>query len=137
MRLEISMQERFDAPIDRVWQALTDPAMIERWLMKPEGYEATVGSRFILRTAPRADCAGEVVCEVLELSPPNRVVWSWRGAQDPATTRLVIELQADERGTHLTLRHTGESDERTVRSTSGGWKAKLGALAELLTTKER
>lgn len=73
---------------------------------------------------------------MLELSPPHRMVWSWRGAEDPATTRLVIGLEADERGTRLTLRHTGESDERTVRGTTGGWTDKLVALTELLTTKE-
>jgi uncharacterized protein YndB with AHSA1/START domain len=135
MRLDISMEELFPVPIDRVWHALTDPGMIERWLMRPVGYEAKVGARFILRETPRADCRGEVECEVLELSPPSRMVWSWRGAEDPTTTRLVIDLEADERGTRLTLRHTGESDERTVRGTTGGWTDKLGALAELLTTE--
>ena len=135
MRLDISMEELFPVPIDRVWHALTDPGMIERWLMRPDGYEAKVGARFILRETPHADCRGQVECEVLELSPPNRMVWSWRGAEDPTTTRLVIDLEVDERGTRLTLRHTGESDERTVRGTTGGWTDKLGALAELLTTK--
>jgi uncharacterized protein YndB with AHSA1/START domain len=109
--------------------------MIERWLMRPDGFQAKVGARFTLRETPRADCRGQVECEVLELSPPNRMVWSWRGAEDPATTRLVIDLEADERGTRLTLRHTGESDEGTIRGTTGGWTDKLGALAELLTTK--
>jgi uncharacterized protein YndB with AHSA1/START domain len=136
MRLDISMEELFPAPIDRVWHALTDPGMIERWLMRPDGYEAKVGARFILRETSRADCSGQVECEVLELSPPNRMVWSWRGAEDPATTRLVIDLEAEERGTRLKLRHTGESDERTVRGTTGGWTDKLRALGELLTTKE-
>jgi uncharacterized protein YndB with AHSA1/START domain len=135
MRLDISMEELFPVPIDRVWHALTDPGMIERWLMTPNGYEAKVGARFSLRETPRADCRGQVECEVLELSPPNRMVWSWRGAEDPTTTRLVIDLEADERGTRLTLRHTGESDERTVTGTTDGWTHKLGALAELLTQK--
>jgi uncharacterized protein YndB with AHSA1/START domain len=135
MRLDISMVELFPVPIDRVWHALTDPGMIERWLMTPNGFEAKVGARFILRETSRADCSGQVECEVLELSPPNRMVWSWRGAEDPTTTRLVIDLEVDERGTRLTLRHTGESDERTVRGTTGGWTHKLGALAELLTTR--
>lgn len=135
MRLDISMEELFGVPIDCVWHALTDPGMIERWLMTPDGYEAKVGARFILRETQRTDCRGQVQCEVLELSPPNRMVWSWRGAEDPTTTRLVIDLKADERGTRLTLRHTGESDEPTVRGTTDGWTDKLGALAELLTTK--
>ena len=135
MRLDISMEELFPVPIDLVWHALTDPGMIERWLMRPDGYEAKVGARFSLGEPPRADCRGQVECEVLELSPPNRMVWSWRGAEDPTTTRLVIDLEVDARGTRLTLRHTGESDERTVRGTTRGWTDKLGALAELLTTK--
>ncbi len=141
MRLDISMEELFPVAIDRVWHALTDPDMIERWLMRPDGYEAKVGARFILRENTRADCrgqvGGQVECEVLELSPPNRIVWSWRGAEDPTTTRLVFELEVDEPGTRLTLRHTGESDERTVSATTRGWTVKLGALAELVTTKRR
>ena len=134
MRLDISMEELFPVPIERVWHALTDPRMIERWLMRADGYEAKVGTRFTLRDEPRADCRGQVECEGLELSPPHRMVWSWHGADDPATTRLVIELEADSQGTRLTLRHTGEADERTVRGTTGGWTDKLRALAELLTT---
>lgn len=135
MRLDISMEELFPVPIDRVWHALTDPGMIERWLMRPDGFQAKVGARFTLREEPHADCRGQVECEVLELSPPHRMVWSWHGAEDPATTRLVIELQDDDQGTRLTLRHTGEADERTVSGTTGGWTDKLRALAELLATE--
>jgi len=135
MRLDISMEELFPVPIDRVWHALTDPGMIERWLMRADGYEAKVGAHFTLRETPRADCRRQVECEVLELSPPHRMVWSWRGADDPAITRLAIDLEDDERGTRLTLRHTGESDGRTVRGTTVGWTDKLRALTELLATK--
>ena len=129
------MQELFPVPIERVWHALTDSRMIEGWLMRTDGFEAKVGARFTLGDEPRADCRGHVECEVLELSPPHRMVWSWYGADDPATTRLVIELEAHNQGTRLTLRHTGEADERTVRGTTAGWKDKLRALAELLTTE--
>ena len=135
MRLDISMEQLFPVAIERVWHALTDSRMIERWLMSTDGFEAKVGTRFILGEAPRDDCRGQVECEVLELSPPHRMVWSWHGADDPATTRLVIELQDSGEGTRLTLRHTGEADERTVRGTTAGWTTKLGALAELLSTQ--
>jgi uncharacterized protein YndB with AHSA1/START domain len=134
MRLDISMEELFPVPIERVWHALTDSRMIDSWLMRTDGFEAKVGARFALGDAPRVDCRGLVECEVLELSPPRRMVWSWHGADDPATTRLVIELEADGRGTRLRLRHTGEADEPIVRRTTAGWADKLRALAELLTT---
>jgi uncharacterized protein YndB with AHSA1/START domain len=133
MRLDISMEEQFPGPIERVWHALTDVRMIERWLMRADGFEAKVGARFTLREEARADCRGQVECEVLELSPPRRMVWSWHGADDPATTCLVIELQPDGQETRLSLRHTGEADERTIAGTTGGWTIKLRALAELFT----
>lgn len=135
MRLDVSMEELFQAPVERVWNALTDARMLERWLMEADGFEARVGARFTLRSEPRADCRGQVECEVLELSPPHRMVWSWCGVEDPATSRLVIELEADGEGTRLRLRHTGEVDESTVRRTTAGWTDKLRALAELLTTE--
>jgi uncharacterized protein YndB with AHSA1/START domain len=135
MRLDISMEELLPAPVERVWSVLTDARMIDRWLMRTDGFEAKVGARFTLGDEPRTDCRGHVECEVLELSPPHRMVWSWHGAEDPATTRLVIELEAYGQGTRLTLRHTGEADERTVRGTTGGWTDKLRALTELLTTQ--
>ncbi len=135
MRLDITMERLFEAPVDRVWRALTEPEMIERWLMSAEGYEARVGVRFTLRDTIGTECRGRADCEVLELVPPRRMVWSWRGTEDPARTRLVIELEASDGGTRLTLRHTGEADERTATGTTRGWTEKLRALTELLANE--
>ena len=89
MRLDIAMEELLPASIERVWQALTDRHMISRWLMSTD-FQARVGARFTLREEPRADCRGQVECQVLELLPPRRMVWSWhpRGScADPAGHR--------------------------------------------------
>jgi uncharacterized protein YndB with AHSA1/START domain len=32
----------FPVPIERVWHALTDSRMIDRWLMRTDGFEAKV-----------------------------------------------------------------------------------------------
>jgi uncharacterized protein YndB with AHSA1/START domain len=132
MRLDISMEELFPVPVEEVWHALTDSQMINRWLMATDDFEAKVGARFTLRDEPRPGFRGYVECQVLELSPPHRMVWSWSSADAAAPTRLVIELQADGPGTRLTLRHAGDADERTVRGTTEGWTRKLGELAEVL-----
>jgi uncharacterized protein YndB with AHSA1/START domain len=132
MRLDIAMEELLPVPVERVWHALTDRQMLNRWLMHTDDFEARVGTRFTLGAEPRPDCRAQVECEVLELSPPKRMVWSWHGAEDPATTRLVIELDSHEVGTRLTLRHTGDADERTVRGTNAGWTEKLRQLAAML-----
>jgi uncharacterized protein YndB with AHSA1/START domain len=112
MRLDIWMEELFPVPVQRVWHALTDSQMINRWLMRTEDFEAKVGARFTLRYEPQPGFRGYVECQVLELSPPHRMVWSWSSADGGAPTRLVIELEAHGDATRLTLRHTGEADER-------------------------
>src|ERR1700761_519384 len=124
VRLDISIEELFPVPIECVWQALTDPQMIARWLMAVEGFEARVGARFILRDPPSPGFRGYVECEVLELSPPRRMVWSWSSSARSGPTRVVIELEAHANETRLTLSHTGDADERTVRGISDGWPPK-------------
>jgi uncharacterized protein YndB with AHSA1/START domain len=132
MRLDVFKEELFPDPVDRVWEALTDPQMISRWLMTTDDYEAKVGTRFTLRDEPRSGFRGYIECEVLELSPPHRMVWSWSSTDDPSPTRLVIELEAHGQATRLTLRHTGDTDERTAKGTNEGWTRKLGQLREQL-----
>ena len=51
-------------------------------------------------------------------------------------TRVVFELETAGEGTRLRLRHTGDTEEVTARRITGGWTDKLGALSELLRTKE-
>ena len=40
--LEIVMTRTFDAPRRLVWEAMTKPAFIRRWLFAPPGWEMTV-----------------------------------------------------------------------------------------------
>jgi uncharacterized protein YndB with AHSA1/START domain len=100
--------------------------------MTTDNFQPELGARFTLRAEAQASCHGQVECEVLELSPPDRMVWSWSNADDPGPTRLVIELEAHGEGTRMRLRHTGEVDERTVDGTTAGWVVKLGQLSEAL-----
>jgi uncharacterized protein YndB with AHSA1/START domain len=53
MRLDILMEELFPVPIERVWHALTNSRMIDRWLMRTDGFEAKVGVRFTLNDDER------------------------------------------------------------------------------------
>jgi hypothetical protein len=67
MRLNVSMKELFPVPVSRVWHALTDPQVINRWLMATNDFEAKVGARVTLRDEPRPGFRRYVECQVLEL----------------------------------------------------------------------
>jgi uncharacterized protein YndB with AHSA1/START domain len=130
VELRVELDQFIESPPQEVWKALTDPALLALWLM-PNDFEPRVGKRFTFV----ADCPtaweGDVACEVLELVPNERMVWSWQTSGMERPTRVVFELSASGDGTRLRLRHAGEADEGVARDLEGGWPRKLASLASL------
>ncbi len=104
IRREIRRRVVYPHPREVVWRALTDREALAAWLM-PNDFEPRVGHRFRFRTDPAPGFDGIVRCEVLELAPPHRMVWSWVGG--PVDTRLTFELAEVPSGTELRLTHSG------------------------------
>jgi len=133
MRLDLTGTERFRASIDEVWHAITDQRMLALWLMDND-FEPRVGARFVLRrNDPTPGWRGWVACQVIELEPPRRMVWSWSdGTDETATSRVIFELQEDGTGTQLTLRHVGTTDDALGKMIRERWPLKLRTLASTL-----
>lgn len=83
---------QFDVPASTLWRALTDGELLAVWLM-PNDFRPEVGHRFTMTTDPAPLFDGTVHLEVLEIDPPNRMRWSWRGGPiDTVVTFTVTEL---------------------------------------------
>ncbi|MFI8595643.1 SRPBCC domain-containing protein [Microbacterium sp. NPDC078428] len=81
----------FPVPAATLWRALTDSELLSAWLM-PNDFRPEVGHRFTMTTDPAPLFDGTVHLEVLELDPPHRMVWSWKGGPiDTIVTFTVIE----------------------------------------------
>lgn len=81
----LRLATELDAPIGTVWRALTEPAIVARWLLAG-GIGAEPGRRFSLDGD--AGIGGRIDCEVVESVPPRVLAYLWR-------------LPADERGVVL------------------------------------
>jgi uncharacterized protein YndB with AHSA1/START domain len=129
---DIVVSDFFPHAADTVWKALTNGALMSRWLMEPAGFEPVVGSRFTFRTTPGGKWDGTIRCEVLEATPGRRLVYSWKGGHEenvgygsPLDTVVTWELDPREGGTQITLTHAGfelPRNESAFRTMSGGWK---------------
>ena len=120
---------------ERVWVALTDPRALAEWLM-PNNFRAEVGARFRFHVDPMPGFSGISECEVLEVDPPKRLVYTWTvvparpGEIPPPAMTLEWTLTPEQGGTRLVLHQTGvEALNWWWRlSMSHGWKRMLGRL---------
>ena len=129
MNLAVDLDELLDAPIEKVWRALTDPAAIADWLMVTTGFRPEIGTRFRLKTRHLA-AGGWIDAEVTELDSQRRMAWSWDVNDGSPPTTVTFELEPAGAGTRLRLRHTGEIDFEFGRRLVDGWPGRLVALAE-------
>lgn len=92
---------------EKVWRALTDPALIALWAMRPEGFAPVVGNKFRLVAKPQPGWRGYVDCEVLEARENGRLRYSWKGDDDGDTTIVTFTLSPHEKGTRVVFEHDG------------------------------
>lgn len=120
----------------KVWRALTEPALVARWLMEND-IQAVVGHRFTMHAQPVPGWDGVVHCEVLDVVVEKRLVYSWRGGSDEVKggyggrldTTVTWELTPTEGGgTRLRLEHAGflPKDRFAFEGMSKGWTGKVG-----------
>jgi uncharacterized protein YndB with AHSA1/START domain len=94
-------------PPDVVWRALTEPDLLERWLLRPSGFAASVGTcfRFIIP----APAIGAIACEVLAVRPGEQLTYSWVYSQAEQPARWIVDwaMRPQGHGTRLLLTQTG------------------------------
>jgi uncharacterized protein YndB with AHSA1/START domain len=105
MKADIDAAATYPHPVDQVWKALTSSEALAAWLM-PNDFKPAVGHRFTFQTRPAPGFDGIVRCEVLELDPPRRMVWSWAGGNIDTTVTFTLEETASGR-TRLRLHQVG------------------------------
>jgi uncharacterized protein YndB with AHSA1/START domain len=118
-------------PLPRVWAAITTADALREWLMESD-FEPRVGKEFRFLCPPSPGIRGYVECRVLELDPMRRVVWSWLSTDTGDPTVVMIELEAVDGGTRLTLRHRGDTTPDVRDRTAVGWTQKMIELAQFL-----
>ena len=140
---DIVVEDVVPQPPEKVWKALTTAELIGQWLM-PNDFEPVVGKRFTFKTRPIGDWDGVVQCEVLEIVPHRRLVYSWKGGADSNDSGsnygskldsvVTWTLQPEGRGTRLRLVHTGfrsPQNDFAYDAMSPGWSRIMGRLGEI------
>lgn len=139
---QIVVEYEFAEAPAKVWRALTEPQLLAGWLM-PNDIAAVVGHKFNFRTQPMGDWNGVVDCEVLEVVPQQKLVYSWNGGSAKndsyghkleTTVTWTLVGKADG-GTVLKLVHHGfQADDFAYQAMGQGWKKMGAGIARVLAT---
>ncbi len=108
----IRIVKDYPHPPATVWRAVTDPAVIPLWTAtgaggRPEGFSATVGTKFQFIAKPKLGWSGVVDCEVLEVSELSLLRYSWTGGDGGDRTEVLYRLEPQAGGTRFSYQHTG------------------------------
>src|SRR5579863_4563964 len=112
MQRDLLIKWHFPHPPEKVWECLTNPQLIEQWLMKND-FKPIVGHKFQFHTRPipKMGFDGIVNCEVLEITPGQKLVYTWKGGPKPGVveldTVLIWTLTEKGEGTEIILEHKG------------------------------
>jgi uncharacterized protein YndB with AHSA1/START domain len=118
-------------PPERIWRALTQPHLIEEWLMKND-FKPVVDHRFNLRKNPQPDVSIVVDCQVLAVEPHKTLSYTWAayGLESVVTWTLTPTLT----GTLLRMEQSGFRPDQTqaYHGARYGWQQYFAALEQVL-----
>ena len=118
-------------PPEKIWRALTEPALLAKWLMSTDMH-AVLGNKFTFKTQPTQGWNGVVDCEILELEPDKRLRYTWKAP--PLETVVTWTLTPIPSGTRLELEHAGFATESTpfFEGAKKGWPWMVSKLEKAL-----
>jgi uncharacterized protein YndB with AHSA1/START domain len=120
----------FDKPPEQVWAALTDPAILTRWLARSD-VDLRIGGRFVIYFF---DGRETMRGEIRALEPERLIEYSWEEDETPLSS-VRWTIAPDGNGSRVTLTHILPAQTRrdVITELGGGWHAILGYLRTALT----
>ena len=119
-------------PPEKVWRALTDPALLAEWLLPVLDLQLEPGAAFTFKTQAYPGWDGTVNCRFLEIEPNRKLSYAW--TVHFLDTVVTFTLAPTASGTRLSLVQSGFTTEQKRESGGAryGWKMMGGKLEDLL-----
>jgi uncharacterized protein YndB with AHSA1/START domain len=122
----VIVEREIPFPAERIWRALTEPHLVEEWLMKSD-FKPVVDHRFNLR----ADW-GAVDCRVLVVEPNKTLSYTW--AAHGLESVVTWTLTPGSGGTHLRMEQSGfrPDQQQAYMGAKAGWPRFFGSLEQVI-----
>jgi uncharacterized protein YndB with AHSA1/START domain len=102
----VVVERVFNAPVGRVWTALTDVDEMRQWYFDLKEFKPEIGFEFEFVVEHEGNTYHHL-CKVTEVIPQKKIAYTWRYKGEPGDSLVTFELFADGDKTRLKLTHTG------------------------------
>jgi len=126
------IERTLNAPVQKVWEALTDKHKMKDWYFYLSDFKPEVGFEF---SFPGKGNEGQDyihLCKVTKVEPGKLLQYSWSYRSYPGMSFVTFELFPEGDGTRLKLTHEGietfpqDSKDFAKESFSAGWTYLIG-----------
>ena len=126
----ITLERTFDAPLARVWKALTDVDQMREWYFDLKEFKPQVGFEFEFIVEHEGNSYHHL-CRVTDVVPEKKIAYTWRYKGEPGDSLVTIDLSPEGEKTRLKLAHTGiETFPKTPayarKNFEQGWRTIIG-----------
>jgi uncharacterized protein YndB with AHSA1/START domain len=109
----VIVERTFDAPVGRVWTALTDVNEMRRWYFDLKEFKPEIAFEVEFVVEHEGNTYHHL-CKVTEVIPEKKIAYTWRYKGEPGDSLVTFELSPEGHKTRLKMTHTGiESFPRT------------------------
>ena len=102
----IIVERVFNAPVSKVWKAITDKAEMKNWYFDLAEFKPEVGFKFQFMGGTEENQYLHL-CEITDVVPEKKLTYSWRYDGYEGNSFVTFELFEEGNQTRLKLTHRG------------------------------
>jgi uncharacterized protein YndB with AHSA1/START domain len=102
----VIIERTFNAPVARVWKALTDVDEMRQWYFDLNEFKPEVGFEFEF-VVEHEGTTYHHLCRITESIPQKKIAYTWRYKDEAGDSLVTFELFTEGDKTRLKLTHTG------------------------------
>jgi uncharacterized protein YndB with AHSA1/START domain len=130
----VIVERTFNAPVARVWKALTDVAEMRQWYFDLKEFKPEVGFKFEF-IVQHEDTTYHHLCKVTDVVPERKIAYSWRYKGEPGDSLVTFELFDEGKRTRVRVTHTGietfpQTPAYARKNFESGWTKIIGSELE-------
>jgi uncharacterized protein YndB with AHSA1/START domain len=137
----VVVERTLNAPIARVWKALTDANQMRQWYFDLKEFKPQVGFEFEFVVEHEGNRYHHL-CRVTDVVPQKKIAYSWRYKGEPGDSLVTFELFGEGNKTRVKVTHTGiETFPKTPayarKNFENGWTAIIGTELKQFVEKSK